>query len=1271
MPDPKPDHSISRRAFLKSAGYAPVLFLPAPLRGLDYQFHTPQLRLHGHVQYADVRIRPHYPASSPVDEMLRLVAPGTDQFVTEKYASEIQSYLQKWGSEIVSGNNRIAGFEELADAGLRASSFRGAIEHSRRSGNGLKVIQRTFRPDLELHRDGVLKELQSYCGSFSSVRIAEFEITSVRELSETPLRVIAEIRYTFVGESHARQPEQRIGKWQTEWQKSSGRWGLTKFQLSDESVSTSSALCFVDCSEKAFGRVASYTQQLSRGAEYWRTVLDGAIGVDVYGNQGIAVGDFDGDGYDDIYICQPAGLPNRLYRNRRDGTFEDVSEQAGVDVLDSTSCALFADFENKGNQDLLVVTSGGPLMFVNEGDGKFALKPRAFQFAEEPQGTFTHAAIADYDHDGRLDVYFCVYNYYAGLDQYRYPSPYFDARNGPPNFLFHNEGDWSFADHTEAAGLKADNDRYSFACAWGDHNGNGWPDLYVANDFGRNNLYRNNGDGTFSSIAHEAGAEDVGAGMSACWLDFDGDGKQDLYVANMWSAAGLRISEQEKFHTSDPEVVRELYRRHARGNSLYQNLGNGKFKNVALEASSEFGRWAWSSDSFDFDHDGFPDLLIANGYVSGPEKADVSSFFWRQVVGNSPRDLAPAADYEHGWNAINELIRSDHSWSGYERNVFYCNNRDGSFSDISGLSGLDLIDDGRAFGLADFDHDGRLEILLKNRNAPQIRLLRNAMDDIGNAIAFRLRGTKSNRDSIGAAVILESQGRKQTKYLQAGSGFLSQHSKQVHFGVGSTRDFVRVTVRWPSGVIQTFERLPVNHIIEVTEGSSEFKVESFSAAQSAAASPIDTKMVEHLPSEAASWLVQPLHAPAISLADIAGKTWDLGASGRQTVLTFWSSRSERSLQQLRALRDNRQLAAELSVLAVNMDDTPDQEKLRAFAMKEQLRFPLLAATQEAAGIYNIVYRYLFDRHRDMDLPASFLIDTDGMIVKVYQGGAKAEDVLADIISMPRTPEERRKRALPFSGTLHLEAFQRNDFTYGVAFFQRGYLDAATGAFFQVIADRPDDAEAHYNLGTLYLRRNDLPQARTQLEKTVELKPKHSEAWNNLGMLAAEEGKTEEAIQNFKQSLSIRPDYDVALLNLGNLYRRQHDFAQAEALLNHALKIAPNNPEASYSLAMLYALQNEPERAEQNFRRALALRPDYADALNNFGVLLVREKRYSDAEEKFQTCIEKNPNFDQAYLNLARLYLFLNDKVKARNILETLLQKQPEHEIARQTLKMLQ
>ena len=1269
MLDEKPILEFSRRKFIQGVQYAPLLFFPAPLKALAGHSNLAQLT-RAMFPLADFRVTPHYPSKSPLDDMLRLVRPGSDQYITEKYAFELEEIMRRWGRDLLSSNTSLSGLQELMDPALRATSARPKNERKKRSGNGITVVERQFSSELDYGRDQFLEQFREYLASLPLVLTAEFQVIGIKELGTSPLHVEAEILYSLIGTIADGSREQRIGRWKTEWEQiTQGEWKVRTWQAVEETVSRAKETFFVEVTQQAFGALRSYNEQLRYGADYWRTVLDGASGIDVYGNQGIAVGDYDGDGFDDVYICQPSGLPNRLYRNRGDGTFDDVTESSGLNVLDATSCALFADFDNQGRQDLLLVTSGGPLLFVNQGEGRFVPKHDAFKFARPPQGTFTHAAVADYDHDGLLDVYFCLYNYYAGLDQYRYPSPYFDARNGPPNFLFHNEGGRSFEDSSERAGLNVDNDRYSFACAWGDYNSNGWPDLYVANDFGRSNLYRNNGDGTFSSIATKAGVEDVGAGMSACWLDFDGDGNQDIYVANMWSAAGLRISSQEGFHAEAPENIRGMYRRHARGNSLYKNRSDGTFRNVAAETGVEFGRWAWSSDSWDFDHDGHADLCVANGYVSGTESFDLGSFFWRQVVGNSPRALAAAPNYENGWNAINELIRSDRSWSGYERNVFYCNNRDGTLSDVSGISGVDLPDDSRAFALADLDHDGRLEVLLKNRNAPQLRLLHNAMPRIGNSIVFRLRGTASNRDAIGAAVTLEASGPRQTKYVQAGSGFLSQHTKEVCFGVGDKTGFVKARIRWPSGVTQALEQVPVNHRIEVAEGSNNLRSTPFaSSPYKEAAAPLQP---EPLPQSLETWLVQPLRAPGFSLSDTSGRTWDLHSISEIKLLTFWSSASPESQSQLQCLAKYGRSHPSFQTLAMNVDDPPNDSAIRSFASAEALPFPLLTATPELSGTYNIVFRYLFDRHRNLGIPTSFLIDSDGIIVKVYQGMVEAEAIAQDVERIPHNSDERMKAALPFSGTLHLGEFQRNEFTYGVAFFQRGYLDAATDSFKQVIALKPDNAEAHYNLGTLYLRRKDFAAAHASLERAVQLKSNYPEAWNNLGMLAAEKGHADEAVHDFKQCISQRPDYVVALLNLGNLYRREKQFIEAEQLLNRARQVEPENPEVNYSLGMLYARQDQIPKAEREFERALTVRPEYPDALNNFGVLLVREQQYSAAEEKFRFCIQSNPNFDQAYLNLARLYVLLNRKDKAREVLEQLLRRQPEHPMAQEALKMLQ
>ena len=1281
MLSPKDEnHDASRRTFLKQMRWAPMLFLPAPI---CHSLLRPGLRSAGALydsgsSSADALFVPHYAGKSPLDAILRLAAPGTDEYIVEGYASELSALLKEWGRHLKVEPPATATLGRFIDSAIQSTAFFPIRESPLRPGDRIAVTRREFATELHAGRERFLEEIAKYLSTLRLVEAADFEIYACAQLADSPLTLETKVRYDFVGTGANQSREARIGTWLLRWLRNDSAWRVIRWSVVEETVSRATGPIFIEVTSHALGKTDSYREQLSRGADYWRTLLDGAIGVDVYGNNGVAVGDFDNDGRDDLYICQPAGLPNRLYRNRGDGTFEDVTEKAGVGVLDFTACGLFADFDNRGLQDLLVVGATGPMLFRNDGNGKFSLKPDSFRFARPPQGAFTHAAAADYDRDGRLDIYFCLYSYYQGLDQYRYPVPYFDARNGPPNYIFHNEGNGIFEDRTEAAGLNVENDRYSFACSWGDSNGDGWPDLYVVNDFGRNNLYRNQGDGTFAAVSAEAQVNEAGAGMSACWVDFDNDGKQDIYAAGMWVAAGMRIFEDSHFHGGEPGKIRSLYHRHMTGNSLYRNEGDGKFKNVAGSAGVEMGRWSWSTDAWDFDHDGYPDLYVANGYVSGAEipgsaRRDVSSFFWRQVVAKSPPDSSPSPSYERGWSAINELVRSDSTWNGRERNVFFANNRDGTFSDVSGVVGMDFRDDSRAFALADFDGDGRLEIVLKNRNAPQVRILRLAMEGIGNSIAFRLRGHKSNRDAIGAAITVEAGTLRQTKYLQAASGFLSQHTKELFFGLGKSPNAVRATVRWPSGVTQVFEGLPVGRRIEIEEGKQDFVATPFATPPRLWSQPGTSAPAEILPSSVGTWLIEPVTAPDFSLPDLAGNLRDLRSfRGSSLLLNFWTTASPacRDLLQSLGKADAALASRGLRIAAMNVDDPLDARAVKSFATEAGVTLPVLLASQEVAGIYNIVYRYLFDRHRDLSLPTSFLIDESGETVKVYQGAFTTEQLLQDAASVPKTSADRTRKALPFAGTLHQDTFQRNAFTYGVAFFQHGFLDQAAQSFKQVIAAKPDDADAFYNLGTLYLRRNSLPEAQQYLEQAVKLRPNYPEAWNNLGMIAAQAGSNEEAIRNFQQSLQLRPAYATALLNLGNVYRRLGNLDEAEALLKRALDSEPANPEVNYGLGMLYARRDQTARAIELLENAIKLRPDYSDALNNLGVLFVQQQRYPEAEEKFKACIQIAPDFDQAYLNLARLYLVLKDTEKARAVLQSLLQKQPQHKMAQQMLQLL-
>ena len=377
------------------------------------------------------------------------------------------------------------------------------------------------------------------------------------------------------------------------------------------------ATLFADCTESVFRNEPDFRDQFMRGIDYWRTGIQSQYGVYPYGHHGITVGDINGDGLDDIYVCQPAGLPNRLYLQNQDGSVTEAAASMGVDWLDRSRGALLVDLDNDQDQDLVLALNEMVVIMSHEGDRY--VERSVFR----PTGDPGSLAAADYDLDGDLDIYVVDYGErFLSDNESSGPVPYHDANNGGENVLLRNDGDCQFVDVTSRVGLDQNNRRWSFAASWEDYDSDGDPDLYVANDFGRNNLYRNDG-GKFTDVAAQAGVEDIAAGMSVSWGDYNQDGKMDLYVGNMFSSAGLRIAFQDRFQPLAGADVRQEFQRHARGNSLFENVGDGTFRDVSETAAVTLGRWAWSSNFVDINNDGREDLLVANGFVTGSDTDDL------------------------------------------------------------------------------------------------------------------------------------------------------------------------------------------------------------------------------------------------------------------------------------------------------------------------------------------------------------------------------------------------------------------------------------------------------------------------------------------------------------------------------------------------------------------------------------------------------------------------------------------------------------------------
>ena len=378
---------------------------------------------------------------------------------------------------------------------------------------------------------------------------------------------------------------------------------------------------FTEITESVIGSNSCYKTQLAYGMNHWLTRMPVRAMLNRFGTPGISIGDVNGDGLDDFFLCQEPGLPNRLFIQEKDGRAVESSKEWGIDWIEDSRSSIIADFDNDGDQDLAVACYG--MIVIAENDQEKRFEPAAIL---KTSWSTSSLAAADYDNDGLIDLYVCAYvnednGNSIGTDSNEFV--YHDAENGASNTMYKNVtkgiGKISFLDVTDEVGLNVNNSRWSFAASWEDYDNDGDQDLYVANDYGRNNLY-NNDKGKFTDLASKTDSEDSASGMSVTWADYDKDGDMDVYVSNMFSAAGNRITNQKQFKSSTHQSVRERFRRFARGNTLLRNV-NGNFQDTSLSAGVNMGRWAWGSNFIDFNNDTFPDLVVANGYLTSKSES--------------------------------------------------------------------------------------------------------------------------------------------------------------------------------------------------------------------------------------------------------------------------------------------------------------------------------------------------------------------------------------------------------------------------------------------------------------------------------------------------------------------------------------------------------------------------------------------------------------------------------------------------------------------------
>ncbi len=491
----------------------------------------------------------------------------------------------------------------------------------------------------------------------------------------------------------------------------------------------------------------------------------------------VSVSDVDNDGWYDLYFTSSRfGTGNALYLNNGDGSFVDIASDAGVGELNhegegASMGSVWGDYDNDGFEDLLVYKYGYLQLFKNLGGAEFEDVTAAAGLRRWMNSN--GAVWFDYDRDGQLDLYVAAY-FRSDIDLWnlsttRIMQNSFEfAGNGGANVLFRNFGDGRFEDVTDRMGVGST--RWTLAVAAADFNDDGWPDLYLANDYGPEELYLNVKGERFELT--RAGLEtDSKSGMAVALGDVLNRGRNDVFVTNI----------------SEPGYLFQ-------GNNLRLNLipEIGRFEEIAKGAVADAG-WAWGAQFGDLNNDGWTDLFVVNGFIS----ADTTRDYWyamSKIAGATGSIFEDASN----WPPIGTA-----SLSGYERSRVLLNTG-GELADVADRAGVSDRWDGRAVAMVDLFNRGVMDVVVANQDGPAL-VYRNEPDPSNRWIAFKLVGERSNRSAIGAEVLLVVDGRARRKTVDGGMGFASQNDRRVHFGLGRGATVDRVEIRWPSGSVQHIE----------------------------------------------------------------------------------------------------------------------------------------------------------------------------------------------------------------------------------------------------------------------------------------------------------------------------------------------------------------------------------------------------------------------------------------------------------------------------------
>ncbi len=1096
----------------------------------------------------------------------------------------------------------------------------------------------------------------------------EFQIYQIKDKpTYFDVQALAEI----TGRIDATKGRSASALWEIRWNKnlrSTGEYQIDRIRMlgHEEILSyVENGQLFQDCTASVLQHDQALIRSLGHGMDTWARMIPG---TDVLGNNGLAVGDVNGDGLDDLYVCQPHGLPNLLLVQNPDGTADNVAVDCGVGILDHSYAALIVDLDNDRDQDLVVATDQALVLLSNTGSGKFQTEHQL----RIGLGTESLSAV-DVDQDGDLDLMLCKYHGIRGFnDIFAKPDQLMAAENGGRNVLLRNDEAWNFVDVTELVGLASGNQRFSRAAVWSDFDADGDLDLYVANDFHHDGIYENQ-DGWLRDRSEYSLKTQRGRHTSVSAGEFNKDRKPDFFVGsdtsfeaatcvNEYLDMGGRFStEAQGFESKECLWFKP---------TDYGTLSRFDFQPPIFAAQS-----CYSSVVADLNNDSLDDILVTNGWLTRFGKGNIDSLFFNHVYrvpaeGNE-LDRPPTDEFQH---EISDLCRSGYSYSGFQRNRCFLGMGNMRFANFSAGSGFDFLDDGRAVATTDWDWDGDLDVVLTCRTSPRFRILLNNIRSRNRYMAIDLVGTKSNCDAIGSRVELYLAGQNEpvVKTLTAGSGRASQSSKRLHFGLGQNDTIEKVIVYWPNGQSEEFNGLRADTIYSIVEGQGE-AAEVTNQRFKLALEPKAIEQTIDPPDVPSAVFYPPSRLPILEFQGHENKWFPVEPLKDMPMVAMFCSLDDSSIQLLTTWREHYRQVVEANVdfLPLFINDGLSDKSF--FAKVEdnlkKIDFPFrwgVVSTASRDKLQMMCGEWFFDQSLASTEPLSILVDPKGSVCRAYHGDqlrwfVVQQDVQEVMESFNKDLVSKRPKNGLWIARFRTPWFDRIQSRFDSIGYQQDASRFADGVKYRNSYELYQQAAELASQGNLY-------QAANFAQRSLDLNSQSVDALIVAALIAEKQAAVADAQHRIQllraagkqldRAIELDSNNSEAFIARANIFQALDDVDHAIKLLRSYLKIDPENWQVHAIIGRMLIDQKEYVAATEFLIKAYENRPTLPNVAGQLGLLYLSGGQFEEAKKFLRLANRQQPSDVAVIKRLSEAEFWVGNFDKAGDLFRQSVELEP-------------